>query len=235
MKFTAVAFDLDGTLYPDYRLNIKLLPFIIKERRLLRAFGRARTQLRNYDRNSGDGNFLGNKPPHGGDFYDTQAGIMGIILDEEIEIIKEKTERLIYRGWEPFFKELKLFPHVRETLASFRKAGIKLGILSDFPLETKLKNLRIFEYWDTVVCSEMTGHLKPATAPFLELAGCMGMPPGEILYVGNSAPYDAIGARGAGMKAALVRPPWKKYFAPESGIADFCFSDYRQLCDYVLN
>ena len=243
MKFTAVTFDLDGTLYPEYRLNLKILPFIIKEQRFFRAFGRARNTLRDYDRkNSGNPGYPPEiTAPSDGDFYDAQAAIMGKILGEGAEILKEKAERLIYRGWEPLFKKVKLFPFVRETLESFRKAGIKLGILSDFPLETKLKNLKIIDYWDTVVVSELTGHLKPAPVPFLELARRLGTPPGEILYVGNSAPYDAEGSRGAGMKAALVRPAWKMLFtATNRGVtsgaaADFCFSDYRQLCNYVLN
>ena len=243
MKFTAVAFDLDGTLYPDYRLNMKLLPFIIKEQRLLRAFGRARNLLRDYDRNnSGNPGYPPEiSPVQGGDFYDAQAAIMGKILGEGAEIVREKAERLIYRGWEPLFCKVELYPHVRETLDAFRKAGIKMGILSDFPLEIKLKNLKIIDYWDVVLCSELTGHLKPAPGPFLELARRMGTPPGGILYVGNSASYDAEGSRGAGMKAALVRPAWKSLFAaPNREVsggtaADFYFSDYRQLCDYVLN
>ena len=243
MKFTAVAFDLDGTLYPEYRLNLRLLPFIIKEQRLLRAFGRARKLLRDYDRDCGGRPDFPpeTKVPHGGDFYDAQAAIIGKILGEGTEIVREKTERLIYRGWEPLFNEVKLFPHVRETLEAFRKAGIKLGILSDFPLETKLENLKINHYWDVVLCSELTGHIKPSPLPFLELARRMGMPAGEILYVGNSAPYDAEGSRGAGMKSALVCPAWKRLFAvpnreiPGGTPADFCFSDYRQLCEYVLN
>ena len=209
----------------------------------MRAFGRARNLLRDYDRkNSGNPGYPpGISPVQVSDFYDAQAAIMGKTLSVDAEILKEKIERLIYRGWEPLFNEVKLFPHVRETLEAFRKAGIKLGILSDFPLEIKLGNLKINQYWDVVLCSELTGYLKPSPVPFLELASRMGLPPGEILYVGNSAPYDAEGARGAGMKAALIRPAWKSLFTAHNGevsggtAADFCFSDYRQLCDYVLN
>jgi putative hydrolase of the HAD superfamily len=42
----AVAFDLDGTLYPNYRLNIRLIPFILRNFPLLIAFGHARDRLR---------------------------------------------------------------------------------------------------------------------------------------------------------------------------------------------
>ncbi|MCL2214832.1 MAG: hypothetical protein FWC06_06435 [Treponema sp.] len=38
--------NLDGTLYPNYRLNVRLLPFIIKEGRFLSAFSKARKIIR---------------------------------------------------------------------------------------------------------------------------------------------------------------------------------------------
>jgi len=219
MKFPAVAFDLDGTLYPNYRLNVRLVPFILKEQRLLRAFRNARIRLRK----SGGGT--------GGNFYEEQAKIMAGILGESAERVMEKVEKLIYRGWEDHFKKIRLFPHVAETLDALRKNGITLGLLSDFPPETKLKNLGIFECWDAIVCSEQVGYLKPDTASLLEMAKRMGAAPEQILYVGNSVSYDVVGAHKAGMKAALVSAvPFL-----HGREADFVFSDYRQLRDYVLS
>jgi putative hydrolase of the HAD superfamily len=46
LKFSAVAFDLDGTLYPNYRLNIRLLPFLCGHWPLVAALGRARKIIR---------------------------------------------------------------------------------------------------------------------------------------------------------------------------------------------
>ena len=221
MRFSVIGFDLDGTLYPEYRLNVRLIPFLLKDQRLLRAMGRARAMLRE--------NGL-----YEGDFYDLQARLMGELLNEPAEKLIERTERLIYRGWEPHFKKISLFHHVRETLDAFRKERIKMGLLSDFPPETKLENLKIGGYWEAVICSERVGRLKPDPAPFLELASRLKTEPKNILYVGNSVSYDVKGARGAGMKTALIRPGWKKRPSPEDA-ADFTFHDYRQLCDYVLS
>jgi putative hydrolase of the HAD superfamily len=218
VRFKNIAFDLDGTLYPNYSLNLRLIPFLLKEQRLLRAMGRARTELREI---------------HGydGDFYGTQARLMGEILGESMEMVREKNEKLIYRGWEHHFKKIRLFGHARETLDAFRSAGIKLGLLSDFPPEKKLENLGLDGYWDTVLCSEVVGRLKPDSEPFLELARRMKAKPEEILYVGNSVSYDVKGAHRAGMKAALIRPRWRK----PRGEPLFDFYDYRQLCDFVLS
>ena len=237
MKFSAVAFDLDGTLYPAYRLNYRLIPFLIKKQRLVRAMGRARSQLRKADCDSG-----GASAAAEGDFYELQAQIMGEVLGRPLEEVREETERLIYRGWEPAFKKIGLFPHVKETLDIFRSEGIPLGLLSDFPPEIKLENLGIAGYWETVICSEATGRLKPDPEPFLELARCMGMPAEKILYVGNSVSYDVAGAHRAGMKAALIKtrfiqPGWTSRLAKNDAARtpDFVFNDYRQLSKYVLN
>jgi len=223
MKFTAVAFDLDGTLYHDFSLFVRLVPFLLKHQRLLRAMGRARDVLRETG-------------AYEGDFYATQARLMGESLGEPAETIMEKTERLIYRGWEPYFRDIRLFPHARDTLENFRKAGIKMGMLSDFPPETKLVNMKIDGYFETIICSEMAGRLKPDPLPFLELASRMKSGPGDILYVGNSVSYDVEGARKAGMKTALVCSIFRKNLlgTGKKAGADFCFSDYRQLSDYVL-
>jgi putative hydrolase of the HAD superfamily len=214
-----VAFDLDGTFYPNYRFYLRLVPFVLKEWRYLLAFSKARTALRARFQE--------------GDFYDLQALLMARILKQDGEEIKGRTERLIYRGWEPLFKKVKPYRYVRETLGDLKAAGLVLGLLSDFPAERKLEYLGLDAYWDTVICSEQVNRLKPDPAPFLELARRMALPPERILYVGNSVSYDILGAKRQGMKAALVSAPLQ-LCRRNTGNADFVFSDYRQLREFVL-
>lgn len=216
LQIDAIAFDLDGTLYPNYRLYTRLVPFLLREYRFLMAMGRARDQLRATNRS--------------GDFYELQAQLMAEILGEDPSAVKERTERLIYRGWERHFRRIKLFPYVREALAAFRSEGLKTAVLSDFPPETKLDHLGLAEGWDAKLCSERVGRLKPAPESFLELARTLGTVPERVLYVGNSVKYDVVGAAGVGMRTALVT----RFPRRDSG-ADFIFSDYRQLQRFVLS
>jgi putative hydrolase of the HAD superfamily len=237
LRFPAVAFDLDGTLYPNYQLYVRLIPFLIREQRYLRAFGKARDRMRQ----EGSGSETGES------FYRKQARYMGEILKLPPESLEEKTERLIYRGWEPHFKKVRLFPFVTETLRTLKEAGVKLGLLSDFPPGTKLEYLGLSGLWDAVLCSEEIGRLKPDPLPFRELVSAMTYPPEEILYVGNSFTYDVSGASQAGMKTAWITPAWQTRRKEKlrkrdmgqagqelKGEADFIFHDYRQLRDYVL-
>jgi putative hydrolase of the HAD superfamily len=221
-----VAFDLDGTLYPNYRLNIKLLPFILKEVRLLAAFGKARTIIRREQENG---------PVQYNDFYKYQAEITAQILKAPAQSIKEKIDLLIYRGWEPLFKTVELFKYVPETLAALHNTGYKLGLLSDFPPEKKLEYLGISSLWDAVDCSENCGALKPHPLSFTKLAAQMNLPPEKILYVGNSVSYDVAGASKAGMKTALISAFPLQIFSKKALKPDFSFSNYRQLFDYMLH
>jgi len=220
-KFSAVAFDLDGTLYPNRRLYVKLMPFVARHWRLLLAFSKARDIIRQEQEKSPELT----KP----DFYGYQARLTAKILNAPADAIEKKIETLMYRGWEPLFSKIKLFPHARELLVELRAAGIKLGLLSDFPPEKKLENLGLAGLWDTVLCSERAGALKPSVHPFVELANNLGCPPEQTLYVGNSRRYDVAGALQAGMKAALL-----SHRASGTPMADLTFHDYRQLRDFVL-
>ncbi|MCL2443189.1 MAG: HAD family hydrolase [Treponema sp.] len=221
-----IGFDLDGTLYPNYRLNIKLFSFALKEMRLLTAFGKARTIIR---KEQEDESFILRD-----NFYEYQTGITAKILSVPAEGLKEKIDRLMYRGWEPLFKKVKLFKGVMETLNSLRKAGYKLGLLSDFPPETKLENLGISGIWDAVLCSELCGALKPHPLSFNKLADAMGLPPEKIMYIGNSLSYDVAGAAKTGMKTAWIKSPFIANSGNKKPKPDFSFSNYRQLYDFMI-
>jgi putative hydrolase of the HAD superfamily len=222
---SAVAFDLDGTLYPNLSLNVRLVPFMFRHGRLLAAFGMARKQIRREQALPDSEPF-----PNAASFYDYQARLCAQWLGADAEQIRGQIEKLIYQGWEAHFLKIRLFPHVREFLTELRKNRFKLGLLSDFPPQQKLENLGLAGLWDAVLCSEETGAIKPALRPFEALANELGCPPEQILYVGNSAPYDVAGARQAGMKTAM----FTRFFAASKIKADFTFRDYRKLRDFVL-
>ncbi|MDR1390287.1 MAG: HAD family hydrolase [Treponema sp.] len=219
-----IAFDLDGTLYPNYRFYLRLVIPLLRHPRFYRAFALTRRRLHR----DGQKNIRN-------DFYRRQAALMSEILGARID--EQYLEEKIYRRWEDCFKRINLFPHVRETLATFKKAGLRLGLLSDFPPERKLVYLHLDEIFDAALCSEKTGCLKPCRLPFETMAGSLGLEPQTILYTGNSPRFDMAGARAAGMKTALIkRGPLSTGRAGFGGTdcADFVFRDYRQLVKYVL-
>ncbi|MDR1144292.1 MAG: HAD family hydrolase [Spirochaetaceae bacterium] len=237
----AVAFDLDGTLYPNYRLYCRVLLSVLAHPRFFYAFTRVRHRLHRRE-----GPPSGDRPVplvSGASFCDIQAAMMGTILGQDPRQVKEQVERLIYRRWEERFSRIRLFPYVRETLSLFRGAGLKLGLLSDFPPARKVSLLRLDGFFDILLSTEDTGALKPSPLPFAALIEALSCRPEEILYVGNSPRFDIAGAGAAGMKTALIRrsilstgcrPACSRGPGGHQARADFVFRDYRQLRKYVL-
>jgi putative hydrolase of the HAD superfamily len=229
----AAAFDLDGTLYPNYRLYRRLLPFLLMRPVFYAAFNQARHRLHSPE-------WTETVPLPDSSFYDEQASLMAEILRQKPKLVREKAERLIYAGWDSLFSGVKPFPHVRETLAAFREAGLRLAVLSDFPPGRKISLLGLDSFFEVVLSTEETGRLKPSRVPFAALSKALNLEAPEILYVGNSLRYDAAGARLAGMKTALIkRSVFSTGFCPktgpEAGAVDFVFRNYRQLQEYVLS
>lgn len=217
---------MDGTLYPNYRFNLRAAPLVAGHLRLFMAFVRARTALRRA-RAAGGSAGLG---AQAGSFYERQARLAAEALSLAPEDALRRIDTQFYARWERCFRGIRPFRHARETLEALREGGIKLGVLSDLPPEVKLRHLGLEGLFDVVLCSERTGSLKPDGAPFAALAEGLGIAPAQILYVGNKALYDAAGAKGAGMKAALLRRGLHRGKDPR---ADFVFSDYRQLLAFV--
>ncbi|MDR0402499.1 MAG: HAD family hydrolase [Treponema sp.] len=236
-----VGFDLDGTLYANYKLNIRLVPFVFRHWALAGAFAGARSLLHKAaaKERAGAARILpedGDPPPES--FYDAQAALVAKRLAINAETAKELVDRLVYRDWAEYFARITPFPHAAETLIFLKASGFRLGLLSDFPPRRKLELLGLDDLFDAVFSTEEFGALKPNPAPFEKLAGAMGLSPGEILYVGNSPRYDIAGAKRAGMKAALLRRGiLSTGFAggPGAALADFTFWNYRQLRKYVIN
>jgi putative hydrolase of the HAD superfamily len=211
MTIDAVGFDLDGTLYSRgmmYRLSV---PLLLCHPRLLLHFGHVRRSLRHLERIDG--------------FRATQARLLAARLRMEEQRAGALIDRVIYGDWMRLLRGIRPFPHVSAALAGLRALGLKLGLLSDYPVEDKLGFLGLRGPWITSFCSEDTGYLKPHRNPFQRLSRDLGVEPRRILYVGDSISFDVRGAAAAGMRTALVgrRDP----------AADLCFNSYDCLVDMV--
>ena len=215
MDINAVAFDIDGTLYSNGRMHLQSLPFALRHIRQLKAFRRVRLELRR------------TRPIE--DFHRLQAELFGRELGVSVGKAAEIIETVFYDRWEQVLRRVPLFPGVRETVAAFRDAGLKVAVASDFPVARKLGLLGIDGLWDCEVSTEEVGYLKPNPEPFHALLDCLGEPPERVLYVGNSYRYDVEGAKAVGMYAAhLTRRPER------DSIADFSFYRYDRLRQWVL-
>jgi len=129
---------------------------------------------------------------------------------------------------------MTLYPHVRMTLTSLMKQGIKMGIISDaprLPVWLRIVELGLHHYFDHVVTFEDVGERKPSPAPFRRALELLGTEAAETLMVGDWAERDIRGAKNIGMKSA-----WAKYgdtFDTQDSGADYVLDDILQILEIV--
>ncbi|HOV38426.1 MAG TPA: HAD family hydrolase [Spirochaetales bacterium] len=214
MKLQVVAFDVDGTLYPNGIMYLRSLPFGLIHFRELIAFAQVRKVIRNI------------KPMD--NFFRRQAELFAYKLNLSIEEAEERIQTVFYTEWEAVVRSIKPYPYVRETLVQLKEAGYKLAVLSDFPIGNKLKYLGLDSFWDAEYSCEEIGYLKPNPEPFHQLAAHFSVQPHEILYVGNNYRYDIEGAKRVGFRTAYLHK-----FPVRCPAADFRFSDYRDFIKWT--
>ncbi|MFT5051962.1 MAG: FMN phosphatase YigB (HAD superfamily) [Chlamydiales bacterium] len=83
---------------------------------------------------------------------------------------------------------------------------LALGVLSDYPVEEKLRAMGIRERFSLALCSSDTqiNALKPNPRGLHHARAQWGLEPEEVLYVGDRADVDAGAARAAGMPCAII-------------------------------
>lgn len=102
---------------------------------------------------------------------------------------------------------LQPYPQVRTTLATLKRKGLRLGVITDAPrLKAihRLKGARIFDYFDFVIGLEDTGKTKPSELPFRKAISRLKLKPEEVMHVGDWCERDIKGAKAAGMKTCLA-------------------------------
>jgi putative hydrolase of the HAD superfamily len=119
----------------------------------------------------------------------------------------------------------------REALDRLRAGGFRLGVISnaDGRVEEALSAAGLRDCFDVVVDSALLGVEKPDPAIFRAALDALGLAPAEALYVGDLYEVDVVGARAAGMDAALLAPG-------EGGAGHDCrrFDTLDALADHLL-
>ncbi|MBR1537259.1 MAG: HAD family hydrolase [Treponema sp.] len=215
-----IAFDIDGTLYPQNSLYIRLLPHIIRNFFFYLDYNKVRDVM--------------HRTAPLPDFYEYQARLFAERTGKSVEESKALIKKVAYDDLKIYFQRIKPFKNILETFKSLHEKGYKIALLSDFPPDQKGDIWGVVPYCDLILGTEQIGALKPSKYPFGIMANALEVEPSEILYVGNSIRYDVRGAKNAGMKSALITSRFKRIFSKKVKEADFSFSNYRQFLDIVL-
>ncbi|HEY3159073.1 MAG TPA: HAD family hydrolase [Vicinamibacterales bacterium] len=100
------------------------------------------------------------------------------------------------------------FPEVIDTLTHLRRAGVKLGIITNGSIrvqEDKITRLGLSGLMDVVLISEREGVRKPEAEIFHRALERLGVSAHDAWFVGDSPDADVAGALAAGL-----RPFWRE-------------------------
>ncbi len=216
----AVAFDIDGTLYPDWKLYVRIAGHFLRHIWFFHEYNEVRKELR--------------RSAPVADLFEYQGRLMAHRLHISIELAKRKVDEICYKALEPYFEHIAPYYQVYETIVSFKEAGLKIALFSDFPPEQKGDIWGLLPLCDVLLGSESAGALKPSPYSFGILAQKLELEPHEILYIGNSKKYDVGGANNAGMKSGYIMRGFRRIFNIPYKKADVSFRNYQELREIVL-
>ncbi len=214
--FQAVLFDLDNTLYDrEAAFGLWADAYLRDTLRLTDSeeVRRVRALLREMDANG-----YGSKAAifaHLHALYPTLLGVparsVDVFFDEFLAHItpEAETEALL------------------DALADTR---LPFGVITNGSARQwrKIDNLDLARRTSCLFVSETFGGKKPDRAIFHAAAAHLGVPPTEILFVGDNPAVDVLGAQAAGMKAAWLHrsQPWPQELA---GAPDFVIGSLSEL------
>ncbi len=100
----------------------------------------------------------------------------------------------------------RCFPETPSVLASLKKSGFTLGIISNFDsrLIPICRHLGIYDFFDSIVFSSQSPVAKPQAEIFETSLKILRLLPSEALYVGDQYQNDVVGPESVGMRALLI-------------------------------
>ncbi|MFH1139008.1 MAG: HAD family hydrolase [Pseudomonadota bacterium] len=215
----AVIFDVDGTLYDQRRLRIKMAldlarsclfrPSGWKELLVIRTFRRTRAGLA-----GGEVQNLAAAQ------YQACARKLGIAPRQVEHIIEKWMFRAPLRHLGACRR-----PGVRDFMLLLKARGIKTGVFSDYPAREKLEALDLHPDVVLAATDPEVDRLKPDPKGLILTARRLGIPARECLYIGDRDDLDGAAARSAGMGCLI--------FAPRVRGRNDRFQDYGRLIELL--
>jgi putative hydrolase of the HAD superfamily len=130
--------------------------------------------------------------------------------------------RTTLQYWKTYAQASPMFSDTMSTIHRLKKAGFRLGMVSDSDGTPGMKMRRIrrqpfLKYFEAiVVAGEDTPNVKPSRRPFTLVAEQLGLHPRNCVYIGDNPNTDIDGAKGVGMMMILL-----KRRGPKGGRPDY--------------
>ena len=134
------------------------------------------------------------------------------------------------------YLHLPAFTDVRDGLAMLRRAGYRLVALTNGTLHSArsvLQNAGISDYLEDVLSADPIATFKPDPAVYA-LLGKLTAGGAEPAWLVSGNPFDVIGAKAAGLRAAWLRRDPQRVFDPWEFSPDVVVGNLEELCQKLL-
>ncbi len=132
-----------------------------------------------------------------------------LVVPEDVEdrgTVIAALRRTAFGLWESVLNEhVTLIPGLAKMLASLRRAGMSLGIVtgSDGKSLEPLREAGLLEHFDVVITAADTEHRKPHPDGLIKAAKALGVSPEQTAYIGDTV-IDVLASQAAGMASIAV-------------------------------
>lgn len=226
MKYGAVIFDLDDTLYSEATFVesgfLEVSKFLASVSDLAggvdEIYGKMLDSLRLHGR--------------------------GKVFNDVLEWLQLKVQEYlhtliyIYRNHSP--RSISLDSEMKELLIDLKNHQLKIGIVTDGTYVTQRNKTDILFHdliLDCIIHTDSLGehHWKPSTEPFKVASKLLGVNPNQAVYIGDNPVKDFKGPRCIGMQAVWWNPYHKSFnFSDELSKPDFIVSNIQMLRKHLI-
>ena len=112
--------------------------------------------------------------------------------------------------------QTKLYPEVKDTLATLKKQGLVIGVISNLasPYKETFFLLGLDKLTDHVIFSCDVGYTKPQKEIYQLMLRKAGISAKQVIMTGDKLPQDVFGPKSIGMHAVLLDRKNKSTYAP---------------------
>lgn len=135
---------------------------------------------------------------------------------QRLSLSQHQVDRITAHAVNAYLKAKMLqtepYPGMRRTLIALVRRGVRLGVLTDAPrfkAYQRLESAGLVDFFDFVLTFTDSNERKPHEKPFRAALDLFGLPPQQVLMVGDWPERDLAGAKGVGMRTA-----WASYGKP---------------------
>jgi 2-haloacid dehalogenase len=161
----------------------------------------------------------------------TRRALAWVVASLKINLTNEETTQTLDQ-----YRKLNAYPDAGSGLVSLKRLGYSLHAFSngvESSLRQLLEHAGLYTYLDGVVSVDEIGAFKPDPRVYHHLMRRLGTAPDETWLI-SSNPFDVIGAKAAGLKAAWIKRTANAVFDPWEIEPDLIATDLNDFARYTL-